>query len=245
MTRLLALPLLCLPSLALAAPGLSVTGTCPGEMEIAVTDVDGPRFGLVWGTDEGADDAGLWYCGATATGLSGVGGVKYFRASLGAATLTPTISDSVCDMHVQVFDLSSCEGSDVMPMDGSGGTGSVLIAAAGSNGVAGLWSVDTDTGEVTFITDPGIPFTGLAHDDDGNLWGITAGRCDEYYGCEKGIYSIDDDGVATHSIGVGLYGEVTLGWHDGKLYYGDQYDKFGSYDPGTGTLTHLGGMECL
>ena len=81
----LAMTWLSVPSVAVAAPTLSVVGTCPGTMEISVTDVTSSHFALVWGRDVELETAtGLWPCSSLTTGLEEVGGVKYFGTSMGA-----------------------------------------------------------------------------------------------------------------------------------------------------------------
>ncbi len=120
----LTISLLLASPLALAAPTLSVTGTCPGEMDISVDVGDGEYFALVWGWEGESDSTvGLWPCGSPLTGLETVGGVKYFPAPGGSRTLSPVVPDAVCGMHAQVFDLMTCEASPVVPLDGSGGGG--------------------------------------------------------------------------------------------------------------------------
>lgn len=95
--------------------GLSVTGVCPGTIEVAVSGgTAGGIAGLLASPATGSDPLTAGPCAGVVTGLSSpVLLTTVVLDAAGGATLTPTVGDVACGVHLQVVDGASCEVSNV------------------------------------------------------------------------------------------------------------------------------------
>jgi hypothetical protein len=97
---------------AAAAPGIHVTGSCPGPMAFEVTGVPGP-YALLSASGPGSALIPGGPCAGSPTGLSPSG--LAFRG-LHTGPLTPTIPAVACSASVQVLDPATCDLSPVVPI---------------------------------------------------------------------------------------------------------------------------------
>ncbi|MFT4621728.1 MAG: hypothetical protein ACI8PZ_000380 [Myxococcota bacterium] len=124
--RYLVLAALALPAAALAAPVLSISGDCPGAINIDVTGLTpGGNMTLLFSGGEGADALPAGACRGAVTGLSPVrwGMTAPDGDGDGTMSFSPTVPDSACGKHVQILDAASCELSSVETIGGGGGGG--------------------------------------------------------------------------------------------------------------------------
>ena len=122
--RMFALVALALPALATAAPVLTISGDCPGAIDIDITGLTpGGNMTLLFSGGEGADALPAGACRDTVTGLSPVrwGMTAPDADGDGNMSFSPTVPDSACGKHVQILDASTCELSSVETIGGGGG----------------------------------------------------------------------------------------------------------------------------
>jgi len=122
-----------MPAVAYAAPDISVGGSCPGTIEVTISDAT-PGGGLAILTAEGAGSGVVpgGPCEGAALDISGdirLRGRPTADAS-GRYRVTPDVSGGACGLSVQALDLTTCEVSDVdvLPDDGGTGTGTGACA---------------------------------------------------------------------------------------------------------------------
>ena len=104
-------------SLALAAPTVELTGTCPGQINVTITGATpyGP-IAAATSPNPGGFVLPFGPCMGTATGLSGAGVVPAAPAvadGAGNAYLTPTVPAAACGRLGQVMDIATCAPSNV------------------------------------------------------------------------------------------------------------------------------------
>lgn len=116
------LVLLTLPTLASAAPPvLDIGGSCPGMLNIDITEATAE--GSVWvlvGPGEGSWALPGGPCAGVATGLSDVSHVFGAGADgAGSLSFSPSAPAGVCSRYFQVLDLATCTLSDAVPATGA------------------------------------------------------------------------------------------------------------------------------
>ncbi|MFT4625432.1 MAG: hypothetical protein ACI8PZ_004100 [Myxococcota bacterium] len=121
---------LAVPAIATAMPTLSVSGDCPGPLDISVSGLTpGGNMTLLFSSGEGA---GLVPAGACRGAETGLDPVRWVLTAPdgdgdGAMSFSPTVPPSACGMHMQVLDAGSCTLSSVETVGGGGGP--VLVGA--------------------------------------------------------------------------------------------------------------------
>ncbi|MFT4621726.1 MAG: hypothetical protein ACI8PZ_000378 [Myxococcota bacterium] len=225
------------PGLAVAAPSLSVSGSCPGAINIDIAGLTpGANYSLMYGSGLGGDIVPYGPCTGTRTGLDGGRVGMVMSDADGSVSFSPTVPGGVCGMYIQVMDNSTCGLSSAEVVgDGGGPPGDVIYAADGSDGVGGFWAIDLATGTADMVSDGG-GITGLAFGGDGVLYGIGSAA-----GINSGtIVSIDPaSGTETFHTDTGLFGEVYIGMAStGSLVFGDYPNVAFEFDP-VGGITPL------
>lgn len=225
------------PGLAVAAPSLSVSGSCPGAIDIDIAGLTpGANYTLMYGSDTGGDIVPYGPCTGTRTGLDGGRVGMVMSDADGSVSFSPTVPGGVCGMYIQVMDNSTCELSSAEVVgDGGGAPGDVIYAADGSAGVGGFWQIDLAAGTADMVSGGG-GITGLAFGGDGVLYGIGSSAGIN----QGGIYSIDPaTGTETFQADTGLFGEVYIGMAStGSLVFGDYPNVAFEFDP-VGGITPL------
>ena len=235
--------LLALPSIALAAPTLTTSGTCPGTVDIEIGALTaGGGYAMLVGADVGSATIGYGPCAGTASGLSDarVALTRSDRDGDGAASFSPSLPSDLGGTRIQILDMATCEMSEAMRVCTPEAEGTLYAAASsGSFGTTAFYSIDLGSGAVSFVGDPGVGITGLAS-VDGVLYGIQDAS-------GSGIYSIDPaTGAATLEAaaedeyydyyygyyGCSVYGEAFIGAIDGQIVAGDYPNCAGTYTPG-------------
>ena len=116
-------------AVAVAAPHLAITGTCPGPVTVAVTgSTPGGTLALLHDDSPGADTIPAGACAGAATELSGLlwSGHTTDGDGDGAFLFVPTLGADVCSRSVQVLDPATCTLSNRIDLstvrpDGWGG----------------------------------------------------------------------------------------------------------------------------
>ncbi len=233
-----------------SAIDLSVAGDCPGSLTIDVTSFTGPDIAMFYAFAEGEDMVPLGPCGGTVLGLDGA---RYAFSvgdddGDGRMRFRPTVSAGACRGKLQVLDLGTCEVSDVAPVSALADL--PIVAADGRRGERGdgFYVIDLEAGTVELLSS-GVPYTGLAYDASGNLWGVEAnGRS---YG-DTNFYTIDPrTGEATllHVVettscwsGMATIGDEVYHWAEWGADGDDAaLDSLYRFDPVSGIDTHIYG----
>ena len=229
---------LCLPAAALAAPTLTLSGACPGVIDIDIAGLTpSGEMMLLFSGGEGADALPAGACAGTPTGLSPI------RFGLrapdvdgdGAMAFSPDVPGGACGKHVQILDTATCELSPVRTL-GEGGPvpGDLIYAAVGECGSGGLYSLDTSTGEEVRMCDLANGYSGLAFDAAGNLFGASDV-------CSGGnLWSIDIDTCEETVVTALFEAETGLGFANGLLYFVDTGTTTHEIDPVSGAAVNLG-----
>jgi hypothetical protein len=229
---------------------LDVTGSCPGVVNIDITDgtVEG-RYTMFYARAEGGDLVPAGGCSGTATGLDGANWgftmPDYDRD--GTMSFAPEVTEAACSMSLQVMDATTCEMSAVVQTP-EASLLELYAAQAGGAGT-GFYSMDMESGALELIWDNGNTYSGLAWDGSrliamtGNF-GHTMHELDpatgdilsEYYtgGYYNGMTS-DDDGNVFYTEGCSLY-RIDSGASLDSAYF------VGSTDCSGMDIAHRGGV---
>ncbi len=199
---------------------LDVSGSCPGVVNIDITDgtVEG-RYTMFYASDEGDDVVPAGGCSGTATGLGranwGFTMPDYDRD--GAMSFGPTLPEVACGKLLQVMDATTCEMTAVAQIP-EAPEGQLYAARAAGSGT-GFFHVDLDSGDAELMWDNAFTYSGLAWDGSRLIamtgqFGHTLHELDpatgdilsEWYtgGYYNGMTS-DDDGNVYFTEGCSLY----------------------------------------
>ncbi|MFT4621729.1 MAG: hypothetical protein ACI8PZ_000381 [Myxococcota bacterium] len=235
--RYIVLAALSLPAAALAAPTLTLSGACPGVIDIDIAGLTpGGEMTLLFSGGEGADVLPAGACSGLATGLSPI------RFGLrapdvdgdGTMSFGPSVPEGACGTHVQILDPATCELSPVRTLGEADAPGDLIYGAVGECSGGNLYSLDTTTGEETVVCGLSNGYSGLAFDDAGNLFGAADT-------CSGGdLWSIDID-TCTETLHTALaLGETGLAFANGLLYFVDTSTTTHEIDPVSGASVDLG-----
>lgn len=111
-----------LPSVATAAPVLSVDGECGASATITVTDATaGGDLHILWGSRAGSDRIPVGPCDGTSTSLRDLRGfgTPWPADATGSYTTDLRLAPSFCGKSAQILDVSTCELSDLVVLPGS------------------------------------------------------------------------------------------------------------------------------
>ena len=229
------------------AQSLALTGACPGDVELSVTDATpGTDLMLLVGRGEGAAPVPGGPCRDVDTGLAGpLRKFGPFRDSDGdgALTLRPRLSGDACLGTFAFIDVETCGVSNSEQFGDPVPVGNVIYVAQGrsSRSYLGPWSlsaVDLDTGAVTTVGDLGVGITGLSVGPDGAMWAVEAGgrAFPNFYTLNTSTASLS---VVSESSDAGSMSGFA--WRDGELLaWSESGDILGIVDPATGTWSSTG-----
>lgn len=96
-------------------PTLTVTGTCPGSVTIAVSGgTPNGRVGLLFARNPGSDDLGFGPCADTMTGLDNPRFLAPMRLDgQGEGSLQATAPPAACGALLQGIDVATCDATNV------------------------------------------------------------------------------------------------------------------------------------
>lgn len=98
-----------LSTVAAAAPTLSVTGSCPGVVDIDIGGLTpGERYAFLYGAGAGSDPLPSGPCAGTLTDLAGLRWAFTRVSADGTASLSPSLPDAACGQSIQVLDNTTC-----------------------------------------------------------------------------------------------------------------------------------------
>jgi len=107
-------------TLALAAPTVQLNGTCPGPIDVTITGAT--PFGTVataTSPNPGSYIVPSGPCNGMQTGLSGAGLAERTQVvadGAGYANFTPNVPEAACGLYGQVFNVTTCEPSNVVQL---------------------------------------------------------------------------------------------------------------------------------
>ncbi len=113
------LAFLTLAATATANPTLTVTGTCPGPVQVDVAALTpGATVALITGDAPGSDVIPSGPCAGVSTGLSGVRLLNVVEDTDGDGTHqeSPSLPSGQCGRFLQVVDRIACQPSDVVQL---------------------------------------------------------------------------------------------------------------------------------
>ena len=127
-------------TIASAAPTVTYSGTCPGNVSVTIHGLTpNGAYARMTANAEGSHTKAGGACAGTTTNLSDDGFAHYdlaFADGLGNATLPYRSNARDCNTYMQVMDLSTCSTS-----------GTALIAAAGGDHLTEHFSADQTQGQ--------------------------------------------------------------------------------------------------
>ncbi|MFT4623398.1 MAG: hypothetical protein ACI8PZ_002054 [Myxococcota bacterium] len=107
---------------AVADPTLSVSGVCPGPIDIVIGDLTPRgRFAVLRGVGLDDDTLAAGPCAGLRTGLAGIRLQLVSSSDDGTAAFRPTLGADRCSAAIQVLDVVSCTLSEAVLFGGGGG----------------------------------------------------------------------------------------------------------------------------
>ncbi|MFT4625780.1 MAG: hypothetical protein ACI8PZ_004451 [Myxococcota bacterium] len=245
MRSILALALL-LPGSALAVD-ITVSGACPGPLTFSMTGISpGGQVAVLTANSPGLSAVPAGPCAGAELPLDPRGlSLRVIRTDAdadGMDMIMPAVPAPACGLYVTALDLTTCEAAEPMMIPEAGPIDATLYAAVGSGGGSGLFAIDTATGAVTPMADPGVPITGMAADGAGNLYVIQGGGLGVGNPNAGAIAMLDAASGALAPVALTAQIETSLEWADGTLFAADENTQYASIDPATGAVTVLPGL---
>jgi hypothetical protein len=113
--------LLAMTFAAHADPILSVSGECPGVVDLDISGLTpGGSYVLLHGIGAGSDVLPVGPCAGTSTGLSGMRYGFTAVSADGTASFLPTLPGGACSRSIEILDNSTCTLSGAVSVDVTG-----------------------------------------------------------------------------------------------------------------------------